>query len=506
MLFFTVFLPCYAYTGNIVIYVNDFRTSDKNNKADIGAALAGTVADTISSSSGIEVITIETRRKALQELAFSQMSSDDGTSAAKLLAADYTVNGSYTISGDVISISAEIIDVSDHVIVDSFHSEGRTGRIQEIASKVGFNLSVLMKKHGLTNNEIIDNPVKRIQPSIKAYTYYSLGLKAYYDNPAVAYEYFRKASSSDPEYIDAIIDAAVTALDLSQYDSAVDLTGNGEKIMNMYNLKYSIQYARLMHVKGMVYFKLQNYPAATESYMTSLSVLKYLKTDGTSYAAEAINGLALVLRKKFLFDEASEKFNSALKILDNLGMKNSLQYAEILNNIAALETAAGNYENALKYNGDSLEIKNKIGLKISKTCAVTLSNRGVIMAASKKNNEALELTDRALKIFQILNLEDTDEYALAEANAGFFFSGMNNHKDAIKRFENAQRIRKRTGSFNTSDYYKTAIKLAGSYHASGDNCKALKTARDAVKLVKAETFKNDNDMMFISELEKLCKH
>lgn len=502
----SLFPYSYANSGSIVVYVNVFTSSDRSKNSDLGEALAASVAETISSSSSVEVITHDARKKAMQELAFSQIASDNGTATAKILAADYIISGSYTISGENISISAEIIDMTDQRLIDSFHSEGRTSRISLIASNVGFNLAVLMKKHGLINHEIVENPENRIQPSLKAYTYYSLGLKAYYNYPGVAYEYFLKASTADPEYIDALIYAASTALDMSLYDSAIDLTANGEKIMNRYNLKYTVQYARLMLLRGMIYFKLENYSAASESYSTSINVLKYLKMYNTSYEAEAVNGLALILRKKGKFTDAFLKFNSALKILENIGMKNSIQYAEILNNLSALGTASGNFDNALKYNSDSLAIKNVIGLKISKTYAITLSSRGVIMSALKNNIEAIDLIDSSLKIFETLNLEDTDDYALAEANAGYCFAAMNNHKDAIKRFEIAQRIRNKTGSIKTTDYFKTSMKLARSYHALKEDCKALKTAEDSVKLFKSEYITNDEDLLFISELEKLCKH
>lgn len=506
---FLTFLTISSYaatrTEKIVIYVNDFTVSGKNTKTGFGAAIAGTVADTISSSPKVDVITIETRRKAIQELAFSQLTSENQTTAARILAADYTINGSYITSGDMISITAEIIDLSDMSIIDSFHLDGRTSRIQEVASNVGFNIIVLMKKHALLDNDIIENPVNRIQPSLKAYTYYSLGLKAFYDNPGSAYEYFLKASSSDPEYVDALIDAASSALDLSLYDSAVNMVSNGEKILNRYNLKNTVQFSRLMQVKGMLYYKLQNYPVADEAYTSSIYILSFLKMNGSSYEAESKSGLALILRKKGKYDQALSEYRSALKILDNLGIKNSIQYSELLNNIAVTETAKGNYDNALKYNDSSLEIKKNIGLQKSKTFAVTLSNRGVIMASMNKNAEAIEITGNAIKILRMLHLENTDEYAMAESNTGFFYAAINNNTEAIKMFEDAQKIREKTGNIRTKDYFKTAVKLAESYNASGDSCKALKTIEDAFSSVKTREFATDNDFLFINKLEKSCR-
>lgn len=515
VILFIICSPIFIQTGSAdrkkpVILVEKFREIGSTSIGDYSAGLACIVADDLRGLSSVEVITPELRKNALEEVAFMQLG---GTKQMKeealLLGADYIITGSYFIKDHDVTISIELIRVSNQTIIETAKVNGQLNKIQERADTALFILISLLEKKGLLSktfsSEGIDAAEQKRTAGNNAFMYYSMASAKRYNDPKAALGLYRKAIISDPSYIDALIDAALVAsTELSLHDTAIEFIGHAEDIIGKQGQKWSPQFAKFMTAKGEINMNIGKYPVAIDSFNASINMLKYIGRDESFEMSEVLNDIGLVMRKSGNYSEAFNAYNKSIEMKKLLGLEKTLPYAETLSNIAALNRYEKNFNDALSWNDRAKKLKETLGLKKTRTYALTISNEGIILCDKKDYLSGLKLFEQAISILDNIHLNNTDDYAGIVTNTGFTLSLINDYHKAIKYLRKAQSIRENNKNTKSYEYADSAICLAKCLSAIGNDCEALKEAKKGVVLKKKSGSVTDADINLSAELEGKC--
>lgn len=493
-----------------VIIVENFKEIAGPGNGDYSAGLARIIADDLRALPSVEVITPDMRKSALDELAYSQLGLTSETNKnATFLAADYIILGSYQIIGDTVTVTIQLVRVSDQTVVESAKAEGTKEKIQERADAALFMLISLLEENGILDKTFSDEGATSVEQKRtaenNAFRYYSLASAKRYTDPVTALNLYKKAIISDPSYVNALIDGAVVAsTDLALHDTAIKFIDKAERVVQQQGQRWSPLFARLMTARGEIYININKIPAAIESLNSAINMLKYIERGESFEMSEVLNDYGLVLRRTGRFDEAYRAYEESLKIKKSLSMVETLAYAETMTNIAALYRYQKKYDDALEWNSQAKKVKAKLGLKQSRTYALSLSNEGIIFCDKKDYSKAVTQFKQAAGIMEEINLENTDDYAGMLTNSGFALLSLNDNDQAEIPFRRAQSIREKINRSDTVEYAETSIGIARCLSVKGKYCEALAEVKKAVMLKKKLGVISDTDNILLIELKQKC--
>lgn len=492
-----------------VIIVENFKDLSKSGKGVYSAGLARLVADDLRGLPSVNIITHNMRKTALDEIAFSQLGGPKVNEEAMLLAAQYILSGSYLIKGEIVTITIELVRVSDQTIIESAKVHGDVQKIQERAGTALFILISLLEQKGILSKTVsgkdnISLEHKAIRNN-NAFMYYSMASAKRYNDPKAALNLYKKAIISDPSYVEALLDAAIMASsDLSLDNTALDYIAHAEKIILQQGHRWSLQYVKLLIASGEVHLKADRLAASIDSFNSAINILKYIGRNDSFEMSAVLNNYGLAMRKTGMYSDAFKSYRESLDIKKRLGMELSLPYAETMGNLAALFRFQKKYDEALMWNTRTKKLKEKLGLKKSKTYALTLSNQGIVLCDKKDYQAGLKMFNLAADVMKSIQLTDTEDYARIIANEGFVLTLLNDNNKAIKHLKQAQSIRENINKNDTSEYAETSIALAKNYSKIGKDCDALKEIKKGIVLKKRFNFLTHEDIKLNAELEEQC--
>jgi serine/threonine protein kinase/Flp pilus assembly protein TadD len=441
----------------------------------IGSGIAETVTSDLKKVRGLSVIGRERTFEVLKDLGTGQLSDFDESVAidvGRRLAASWILGGGYQRIGEMIRITARVIDVNTGEVVRTVKIDGNINEIFTLQDKIVYELSQGLNLE-LATSEITDIEVAETQ-SVEAYESFSRGMinlrTGSRDSLDRAIHYFEKASELDPNYAGAW--AALSA--------AYDLKGG---FLSIPELSYkAVEFAqkaiklnpRLSHAHqflGGAYNTLGRYDEAIQEINEAVR----LEPDNAGARGSLARAYWI---GKGMVEEAIVELEHAVSINPQAGYS----YLQLV----FLHTLVGNYTRAEAAAKPAIELQEKFisgkeGLQVVGAhtrlgyCYYRQGRYDEAIQEYEKELEFLKASDHALKERSLTELEQ--KLGAAYLRKGDKDTAGQHFKRAIKRFE--QRLGK------GSDDPFTKYYIACLYALKGDADKAVKCLGESIAPLKA---------------------
>ena len=441
----------------------------------IGSGIAETVTSDLKKVRGLSVIGRERTFEVLKDLSTGQLSDFDETVAIDIgrrLAASWILGGGYQRIGEMIRITARVIDVNTGEVVRTVKIDGDIKEIFALQDKIVYELS-----QGL-NLELGTSEITEIEAdetkSVEAYESFSRGMinlrTGSRDSLDRAIHYFEKAAEMDPNYAGAW--AALSA--------AYDLKGGFLSIPELSHK--AVEFAqtavklnpRLSHAHqflGGAYNTLGRYDEAIAS------ITEAVRLEPNNAGAHGSLARAYWIGKGMV-EEAIVELEHAVSINPQAGYS----YLQLV----FLHTMVGNYTRAEAAAKHAIELQEKYisgkeGLQVVGAhtrlgyCYYRQGRYDEAIQEYERELEFLNSSDHALRERSLTELEQ--KLGAAYLRKGLSEEAEGHFKKAIKRFE--QRLGK------GSDDPFTKYYIACLYALKGDADKALKYLGESLGPLKA---------------------
>lgn len=441
----------------------------------IGSGIAETVTSDLKKVRGLSVIGRERTFEVLKDLQTGALNDFDESVAidvGRRLAASWILGGGYQRMGEMIRITARVIDVNTGEVVRTVKIDGKISEIFNLQDKIVYELS-----QGL-NLELGTSEISEIESdetqSVEAYESFSRGMinlrTGSRDSLDRAIYYFEKAAEMDPNYAGAW--AALSA--------AYDLKGGFLSIPELSHK--AVEFAekavrlnpRLSHAHqflGGAYSTLGRYDEAIAAMNEAV------RLEPNNAGAHGSLARAYWLGKGMV-EEAIVELEHAVSINPQAGYS----YLQLV----FLHTLAGNYTRAEAAAKQAIELQEKFisgkeGLQVVGAhtrlgyCYYRQGRYDEAIAEYEQELEFLKSSDHALRDRSLTELEQ--KLGAAYMRKGLTEEAQKHFKSAIKRFE--QRLGK------GSDDPFTKYYMACLYSLKGDSDKALKYLGESLGPLKA---------------------
>lgn len=441
----------------------------------IGSGIAETVTSDLKKVRGLSVIGRERTFEVLKDLSTGQLTDFDETVAIDIgrrLAASWILGGGYQRIGEMIRITARVIDVNTGEVIRTVKIDGNIKEIFDLQDKIVYELSQGLNLE-LGTSEITEIEADETQ-SVEAYESFSRGMinlrTGSRDSLDRAIHYFEKAAEMDPNYAGAW--AALSA--------AYDLKGG---FLSIPELSYkAVEFAekavrlnpRLSHAHqflGGAYSTLGRYDEA----ITSMNEAVRLEPNNAGAHGSLARAYWL---GKGMVEEAIVELEHAVAINPQAGYS----YLQLV----FLHTLIGNYTRAEAAAKHAIELQEKYisgkeGLQVVGAhtrlgyCYYRQGRYDEAIQEYEREFEFLKSSDHALRDRSLTELEQ--KLGAAYLRKGMSEEAGQHFKSAIKRFE--QRLGK------GSDDPFTKYYMACLYSLKGDSDKSLKYLGESLGSLKA---------------------
>ena len=441
----------------------------------IGSGIAETVTSDLKKVRGLSVIGRERTFEVLKDLGTGQLADFDESVAidvGRRLAASWILGGGYQRIGEMIRITARVIDVNTGEVVRTVKIDGNINEIFTLQDKIVYELSQGLNLE-LGTSEISDIEADETK-SVEAYESFSRGMinlrTGSRDSLDRAIHYFEKAAELDPNYAGAW--AALSA--------AYDLKGGFLSIPELSHK--AVEFAqkaiklnpRLSHAHqflGGAYNTLGRYDEAIESINEAVR----LEPDNAGARGSLARAYWI---GKGMIEEAIVELERAVSINPQAGYS----YLQLV----FLHTLVGNYTRAEAAAKHAIELQEKYisgkeGLQVVGAhtrlgyCYYRQGRYDEAIEEYERELEFLKTSDHALRERSLTELEQ--KLGAAYLRKGDMGAAEEHFKSAIKRFE--YRLGK------GSDDPFTKYYIACLYALKGDADKAVKYLGESIAPLKA---------------------
>lgn len=441
----------------------------------IGSGIAETVTSDLKKVRGLSVIGRERTFEVLKDLGTGQLSDFDETVAIDIgrrLAASWILGGGYQRIGEMIRITARVIDVNTGEVIRTVKIDGNIQEIFDLQDKIVYELSQGLHLE-LGTSEITEIEADETQ-SVEAYESFSRGMinlrTGSRDSLDRAIHYFEKAAEEDPNYAGAW--AALSA--------AYDLKGGFLSIPEL--SRKAVEFAekavklnpKLSHAHqflGGAYNTLGRYDEAIAEMNEAV------RLEPNNAGAHGSLARAYWIGKGMV-EEAIIELDHAVSINPQAGYS----YLQLV----FLHTLIGNYTRAEAAAEHAIELQEKYisgkeGLQVVGAhtrlgyCYYRQGRYDEAIQEYERELEFLKSSDHALRERSLTELEQ--KLGAAYLRKGMTDDAEQHFKGAIKRFE--QRLGK------GSDDPFTKYYIACLYSLKGEADKALKYLGEALGPLKA---------------------
>jgi non-specific serine/threonine protein kinase len=436
----------------------------------IGSGIAETVTSDLKKIRGLSVIGRERTFEVLKDIQTGALDDFDESVAIDIgrrLAAAWILGGGYQRIGEMIRITARVIDVNTGEVIRTVKIDGKISEIFNLQDKIVYELSQGLKIE-LGTSEIDEIEADETQ-SVEAYESFSRGMinlrNGSRDSLDRAIYYFEKAAEEDPNYAGAW--AALSA--------AYDLKGGFLSIPEL-SLK-AVEFAekaitlnpRLSHAHqflGGAYSTLGRYDEAIAAMNEAVRI------EPNNAGAHGSLARAYWLGKGMV-EEAIIELEHAVSINPQAGYS----YLQLV----FLHTLVGNYSRAEAAAKPAIELQEKFisgkeGLQVVGAhtrlgyCYYRQGRYDEAIAEYERELEFLKTSDHALRDRSLTELEQ--KLGAAYQRKGMTEEAEQHFKSAIKRYEH--RIGK-GGDDPFTKYY-----IACLYSLRGDADHALKYLKESL--------------------------
>ncbi len=461
----------------------------------IGSGIAETVTSDLQKVHGLSVIGRERTFEVLKDLTTGQLVDFDETVAIDIgrrLGAQWILGGGYQRIGEMIRITARVIDVNTGEVIRTVKIDGNISEIFDLQDKIVYELSQGLNLD-LATSEITEIEADETQ-SVEAYESFSRGMinlrTSSRDSLDRAIHYFEKAAELDPNYAGAW--AALSA--------AYDLKGGFLSIPELSQkavefaqkaVKLNPRLSQAHQFLGGAYNTLGRYDEAIAEMNEAVRLEPNNAGAHGSLARAYWIGKAMV-------EEAIVELDHAVAINPQAGYS----YLQLV----FLHTLVGNYTRAEAAAKPAIELQEKYisgkeGLQVVGAhtrlgyCYYRQGRYDEAIQEYERELEFLKSSDHALRDRSLTELEE--KLGAAYLRKGMTEEADQHFKSAVKRFE--QRLGK------GSDDPFTKYYIACLYSLKGDADRALKYLGESLgplKEINTLRAKSDPDFENLRDLPR----
>ncbi len=464
-IFFLLVIISNSLFAEKVIGVTKFENLTKNQELEwLGSGIADAITFKYSKVKDIIIVDRTNVEKIMQEIELGQYGLVDKKSAknvGKALGADMLVSGSFVKMGNNVRISAKLVEVESHKIINQVQIDGTIDDIFKLQDDVAINL---IKGEG-SEVRLSDAEEKRITSSHKAknlsaYEFYSKGQDFYIKNQYYeGIEMFTKAIEIDSNY-----DLAYTGLSKSYSSLFWHVSAILEKPEDPSLLDKSYEYANKA---------LKLNPDLDEAHISLSKYYQNVKIEKVSNKWEMCEREA----KKALSINSNNA--EGLYILSRVYATNQVKEEEYLKKaldknrflVGAQLSMGILYYNQNKYNLAESYMKKTI--EIEPKYFLAYSWLGFLYNKKGELNKAVELYESVLKKYP--------DYTYIIRNLGIYYRDLKRTDDAMAQFRKAVRLKENDhmswheigsiymnkGEYDESiGYFKKALKIQPEYYYS----------------------------------------
>lgn len=209
-----------------VVLVSQFQNQSGKEYDWFAAGLSNTVLNDLSYLNELEIVSEQSRHRAMQELQFalSDLADQDKLKeVGKFLSADLILDGSFAVFNNQIRIWASLSQVENSSTKASIKIDGSFSddNIWELQDKVVIDIINEAARRGLKGfygRKVLASEEKSIRDKAtennQAFKLYSRALQVKYTNPRQALDLFKQALVLDPDYEDALYEAGLICLSI----------------------------------------------------------------------------------------------------------------------------------------------------------------------------------------------------------------------------------------------------------------------------------------------------
>ncbi|MEK6410425.1 MAG: protein kinase [Acidobacteriota bacterium] len=441
----------------------------------IGSGIAETVTSDLKKVRGLSVIGRERTYEALKDLTTGALKEFDETIAIDIgrrLAASWILGGGYQRIGEMIRITARVIDVNTGEVIRTVKIDGNIKEIFDLQDKIVYELSKGLNLE-LGTSEITDIEADETQ-SVEAYESFSRGMinlrTGSRDSLDRAIHYFEKAAELDPNYAGAWAALSV-AYDLKGgFLSIPELSQKAVEYAEK-AVKLNPRLSQAHQFLGGAYNTLGRYDEAIAE------ISEAVRLEPNNAGAHGSLARAYWIGKGMV-EEAIVELEHAVAINPQAGYS----YLQLV----FLHTLVGNYSRAEAAAKHAIELQEKFisgkeGLQVVGAhtrlgyCYYRQGRYDEAIQEYEREAEFLKSSDHALRDRSLTELEQ--KMGAAYLRKGMTEEAGQHFKSAIKRFED--RLGKGSGDPFTKYY------MACLYSLKGDSDRALKCLGESLGPLKA---------------------
>jgi serine/threonine protein kinase/Tfp pilus assembly protein PilF len=400
-------------------------------------------------------------------------SNEELKEVAKGLHVGLVLNGSIHRSGDLIRVSAQLIDVEkeSNLWADRWEETfEKLPRIKEalaqgISQALAIDTTVMQAAQVGTPDA--DNP--------EAYDYYLRGKytfehKSDESDVEVALGLFRKALELEPTLLAARRGVAAVLALRGQYDEANEELTTALEEARQRNLRSDEAEALLSlagtHESQSLFDEAQEYAEQAREVSKELNDL--------AGEVKALTMIIAIHQARGMFSEAVALFDRILEI--NRHLNDQAAVASSLNNIGNIYSVQGDYANSLQNYEQALEISTRLGDQ--RMIGVATTNIGNIYSYQGDYAKALQNYEQALEISTRLG----DQRTMGKATMTIALTCMNrgDYAKALQYYEQALEIVTRLGDQRMIGM--VTANTGVTYEYLGDYAKALQYYEQALEI------------------------
>ena len=509
-------LSCTAYAKTTTILVQPFQYTGDQKSSWVSAGMTATVMSNLAKMEGVTIIPETNRKKTAKDMesALSGLSDEEkALRIGKVLGANIICTGSCLVKENQIQVNSILINVEKPEIKKDMKFDGTLDKIFDLQDRVVIALmseTVKIQSVGKKPVKATEEDRKKIEqkekPSLSAYELYSKGYAIQQTDPRGAMNYFRQAISLQPDYIDALMDAAfISGNTLNLYDEALGYLTKAEKIFTKKGEQNTEKYADIMNYIGIVNNNKGENAKALEFYMKSKEIYNRLGLQKTYGYAPLMNNIGCAYNDIGEFDKALEFFIKSNEIKEKLGFQNTNTYAITMMNIGEVYTSKGKLDKALKFFIKSKETLDGLGLQNTPNFAFLMNDFGKVHKNKGEFDKALEFSMKSKEIYYKLGLQNTAEYASVMNNIGSIYKNKGELDKALEFHNKSKEIYDRLGLQNTAGYAEMQESIADLYETQGNKVQAGEYFRKAYNTYVKAGYKGEKKDKALKNAERLGK-
>jgi tetratricopeptide (TPR) repeat protein len=447
-------LPSPEGKMNILVYPFNYEGSAEYSW--IAAGLTDTVISDLNRIRDVSVFSEEDRKRAMREMELGMTGLFDERTVVKvggLVGANVIFTGSIQIIGERVRIIAKLMNTVTTRVEKTIKLDGALNGLFDLQDKVVLGLMVESEKMILADIRpvvVSDDDKKKIsakyKPTGEAYEWFAKGLAVLDSDPKSALGFFRKAWEIDGQYVDALREAGIVAVqELNLFDEGKEYLVKAEQILAQRGETETVAYADLMRSTALIYYHRGDLNAALDWYAREKGLRERLGMQKTAVYARLIMRFGMAYDTKGNQTAALEYYSKSREILEALGIQNTLSYASLMNNIAIIFKARKQPDAALEYYMKTKRIMEGFGKQGTSDYAALLNNIGLVYKDKEDYAAASEHIMKAKEILDALGLRDTDRYAGLMTSLGIMCWKRSELESSLAFFMKADEIRNRMG-------------------------------------------------------------